>query len=186
MAVTEHAVVIAGGGPTGLMLAAELALAGVDVVIVETARQPGPRRLAGGWPARRGRIEVLDQRGIADRFLAEGHGDAGPGLRLDPARHRRLSRRGTTTGSRSGRTDFERILAAWVDELGVPIAPRAGGDRVRAGRRRRRRRARPTASRCERPTSSGATAGAAWSGRPPASSSPAGIRRSAGSSPRSR
>jgi 3-(3-hydroxy-phenyl)propionate hydroxylase len=30
--VTEHAVVIAGGGPTGLMLAGELALAGVDVV----------------------------------------------------------------------------------------------------------------------------------------------------------
>ena len=35
MRMTEHAVVIAGGGPTGLMLAGELALAGVDVVIVE-------------------------------------------------------------------------------------------------------------------------------------------------------
>ncbi|MFI5393598.1 MAG: FAD-dependent monooxygenase, partial [Myxococcota bacterium] len=33
--MTEHAVVIAGGGPTGLMLAGELALAEVDVVIVE-------------------------------------------------------------------------------------------------------------------------------------------------------
>ena len=69
--MSEHAVVIAGGGPTGLMLAGELALAGVDVVIVE--RRPnqdltGSR--AGGLHSRT--IEVLDQRGIADRFLAEG------------------------------------------------------------------------------------------------------------------
>jgi len=42
--MTEHAVVIAGGGPTGLMLAGELALAGVDVVIVE--RRPN-QDLAG-------------------------------------------------------------------------------------------------------------------------------------------
>ena len=33
--MTGHAVVIAGGGPTGLMLAGELALAGIDVVVVE-------------------------------------------------------------------------------------------------------------------------------------------------------
>src|SRR5215467_9404484 len=69
--MTNHSVVIAGGGPTGLMLAGELALAGVDVVIVE--RRPnqdldGSR--AGGLHSRS--IEVLDQRGIADRFLAEG------------------------------------------------------------------------------------------------------------------
>src|ERR687898_500728 len=67
----EHAVVIAGGGPTGLMLAAELALAGVDVAIVERRAShdlAGSR--AGGLHART--IEVLDQRGIADRFLAEG------------------------------------------------------------------------------------------------------------------
>src|SRR5688572_7070350 len=69
--MTEHAVVIAGGGPTGLMLAAELALAGVDVAIVE--RRPdqdlvGSR--AGGLHART--IEVLDQRGVADRFVSQG------------------------------------------------------------------------------------------------------------------
>ena len=68
---TEHAVVIAGGGPAGMMLAAELALAKVDVVVVE--RRPdhelaGSR--AGGIHSRT--IEVLDQRGVADRFLAEG------------------------------------------------------------------------------------------------------------------
>jgi 3-(3-hydroxy-phenyl)propionate hydroxylase len=69
--MTEHAVVIAGGGPTGLMLAGELALAGVDVAIVERrASQNLPGSRAGGLHSRT--IEVLDQRGIADRFLSEG------------------------------------------------------------------------------------------------------------------
>ena len=40
MVPTEHAVVVAGGGPTGMMLAAELALAGVDAVIVERRKEP--------------------------------------------------------------------------------------------------------------------------------------------------
>src|SRR5262249_58597908 len=69
--MTEHAVVIAGGGPTGMMLAAELALARVDVAILERRASPdldGSR--AGGLHSRT--IEVLDQRGVADRFLAEG------------------------------------------------------------------------------------------------------------------
>ncbi|MGZ6140753.1 MAG: FAD-dependent monooxygenase, partial [Myxococcaceae bacterium] len=69
--MTGHAVVIGGGGPTGLMLAGELALAGVDVAIVE--RRAG-RDLIGsradGLHSRT--IEVLDQRGIADRFLSQG------------------------------------------------------------------------------------------------------------------
>jgi hypothetical protein len=67
----EHAVVIAGGGPTGMMLAGELALAGVDAAIVERRASPDlPGSRAGGLHSRT--IEVLDQRGIADRFLAEG------------------------------------------------------------------------------------------------------------------
>jgi 2-polyprenyl-6-methoxyphenol hydroxylase-like FAD-dependent oxidoreductase len=69
--VAEHAVVIAGGGPTGLMLAGELSLSRVDVAIVErreTQDLDGSR--AGGLHART--IEVLDQRGIADRFLSQG------------------------------------------------------------------------------------------------------------------
>src|SRR6186713_1573552 len=68
---SKHAVVIAGGGPTGLMLAGELALAQVDVAIVErreTQDLPGSR--AGGLLARA--IEVLDQRGIAERFISQG------------------------------------------------------------------------------------------------------------------
>src|SRR5216117_4166755 len=71
MAMTEHAVVIVGGGPTGLMLAGELALARVDVAIVE--RRAGQYLIgsrAGGLHSRT--IEVLDQRGIADRFLSQG------------------------------------------------------------------------------------------------------------------
>src|SRR6476620_982540 len=69
--MTEHAVVICGGGPTGLMLAAELALARVDVAIVERrVNQDLAGTRAGGLHSRT--IEVLDQRGVADRFLSQG------------------------------------------------------------------------------------------------------------------
>src|SRR4051794_33946544 len=82
-AMTTHAVVIAGGGPTGLMLAGELALAGVDVVVVE--RRPN-QELSGaralGISSRT--IEVLDQRGIADRFLSAGPAAPGPGFARHP------------------------------------------------------------------------------------------------------
>ena len=63
--------VIAGAGPTGLMLAGELALAGVDVAVVERrAGQELDGARARGLHSRT--IEVLDQRGIADRFVADG------------------------------------------------------------------------------------------------------------------
>ena len=82
--MTEHAVVIAGGGPTGLMLAGELALAGIDVVIVERrASQELDGSRAGGLHPRT--IEVLDQRGIADRFLVGGTGPSGS--RASPGSH---------------------------------------------------------------------------------------------------
>jgi 2-polyprenyl-6-methoxyphenol hydroxylase-like FAD-dependent oxidoreductase len=118
--MTEHAVVIAGGGPTGLMLAGELALTGVDVLIVERrANQDFPGTRARGLHSRT--IEVLDQRGIADRFLAEGQPmqiQSFAGVRLDlsdfPTRH--------AYGLALLQNHFERILAAWVGELGVPIA----------------------------------------------------------------
>jgi 3-(3-hydroxy-phenyl)propionate hydroxylase len=117
--MTEHAVVIAGGGPTGLMLAGELALAGIDVVTVERrASQDVDGSRAGGLHSRT--IEVLDQRGIADRFLAEGQamqtqGFAGIPLDISdfPTRH--------NYGLALWQSDFERILAAWVSELAVPI-----------------------------------------------------------------
>jgi 3-(3-hydroxy-phenyl)propionate hydroxylase len=119
VATTGHAVVIGGGGPTGLMLAGELALAGVDVAIVErraTQELVGSR--AGGLHART--IEVLDQRGIADRFLSQGRAAQVAGfawISLDisdvPTRH--------PHGLALSQNHIERILAGWVDELGVPI-----------------------------------------------------------------
>jgi 2-polyprenyl-6-methoxyphenol hydroxylase-like FAD-dependent oxidoreductase len=119
VAMTEHAVAIAGGGPTGMMLAAELALAKVDVVLVE--RRPnnvlaGSR--AGGIHSRT--IEVLDQRGVADRFLAEG-------------RAAQVATLGTTVLDMSDfptrhpyslgiwQNHVERIMAAWIAELPVRI-----------------------------------------------------------------
>jgi 2-polyprenyl-6-methoxyphenol hydroxylase-like FAD-dependent oxidoreductase len=117
--VTAHAVVIAGGGPTGLMLAGELALAGIDVVIVERrASQDLAGSRAGGLHSRS--IEVLDQRGIADRFLSEGQthpfaGYAGTFLDISdfPTRHNYILA--------LWQNHIERILAGWVGELGVPI-----------------------------------------------------------------
>src|SRR5262249_13461344 len=119
VALTEHAVVIAGAGPTGLMLAGELALASVDVAIVE--RRAGESRTgsgARGLPLRT--IAMADQRGIADRFLAEGHVAQVAGfahIKLDmsdfPTRH--------PYGLGLWQGHFERILAGWIGELAVPI-----------------------------------------------------------------
>src|SRR6266496_2512821 len=117
--MTEHAVAIAGGGPTGLMLAGELALAGVDVAIVERrASQDLVGSRAGGLHART--IAALDQRGIADRFLSQGQvaqvaGFAGVPLDIRdfPTRH--------NYGLALWQDHIERILAGWVGELAVPI-----------------------------------------------------------------
>jgi 3-(3-hydroxy-phenyl)propionate hydroxylase len=123
-AMTEHAVVIAGGGPAGMMLAAELALAKVDVAIVE--RRPDHELAdsrAGGFHSRT--IEVLDQRGVADRFLAEGQAA-------------QVATFGTTVMDMSDfptrhpyslgifQNKIERIMAAWIAELPVHII--YGGD----------------------------------------------------------
>ncbi len=117
--MTGHAVVIAGGGPTGQMLAGELALAGVDVAIVERRPSQDLTGLrSGGLHSRT--IEVFDQRGIADRFLSQGQVAqvaAFAGIRLDigdfPTRH--------NYGLALWQTHIERILAGWIAELAVPI-----------------------------------------------------------------
>ncbi len=171
--MTEHAVVIAGGGPTGLMLAGELALAGVDVAIVERrANQDLPGSRAGGLHSRT--IEVLDQRGIADRFLSEGQVAQVAGfasVRLDisdfPTRH--------NYGLGLWQNHIERILAGWVGELPVTIyrgSEVTGFAQVEPASTS----SWPTAGRCGPSTSSGATVDAVWSGRQPASSSPVGMR----------
>jgi len=116
---TGHEIVIAGGGPTGLMLAGELALVGVDVAIVERRESQDLDGLrAGGLHART--IEVLDQRGIADRFVSQGQK-----IRSAPFAHTTLD-----IGDQPTRHNyflalwqarFEQILAGWIAELAVPI-----------------------------------------------------------------
>jgi 3-(3-hydroxy-phenyl)propionate hydroxylase len=118
-AIIEHAVAIAGGGPTGLMLAGELALAGVDVAIVERRESQDLAGLrTGGLYSRT--TEVLDQRGIADRFVSQGQvfrRAPFAGITLDisdlPSRHNDYLA--------LWQTRFESILADRVGELGVPI-----------------------------------------------------------------
>jgi 3-(3-hydroxy-phenyl)propionate hydroxylase len=117
---SEHQVVVVGGGPAGMMLAAELKLANVDVVVLErreTQDLESPR--SRGLHART--IEILDQRGIADRFLAEGtpmQVQSFAGIPLDisdfPTRHNH--------GLALLQSRFERIMAAWLAELGVDTA----------------------------------------------------------------
>jgi len=117
--MTEHSVVIAGGGPTGLMLAGELSLAGVDVVIVE--RRTGQERVgsrASGLHIRT--IEVFDQRGIADRFVSEGQKHPALSFNLIPLDITDLpTRHNYVLGL--WQNHIERILGGWVDELKVPI-----------------------------------------------------------------
>ena len=113
--MTDRAVVIAGGGPTGMALGAELTLAGVDVLVVERrASREFEGSRAGGLHART--IEVFDQRGIAERFLPEGRVmqiQAFAGVPLDisdfPTRH--------AYGLALAQQETERILGGWVDEL---------------------------------------------------------------------
>jgi 2-polyprenyl-6-methoxyphenol hydroxylase-like FAD-dependent oxidoreductase len=119
MIMRDADVLIAGAGPTGLMLAGELALAGIRVAMVERrASQDLAGSRAGGLHART--IEVLDQRGIADRFLAEGQvaqvaGFAGTRLDISdfPTRHPYVLG--------LWQNHIERILAGWVAELAVTI-----------------------------------------------------------------
>ena len=112
-------VTIVGAGPTGLMLAGELALAGVQVVVLERRVTPdlvGTR--ARGFHSRT--IELFDQRGIADRFLAQGktfQAMSFAGTALDVAAL--PSRHPYTLGISQGQV--EQVLRGWVVELGVSV-----------------------------------------------------------------
>ena len=148
MGSEEHAVVVVGGGPTGMMLAAELSLAGVDAVVVERRERPlleGSR--AGGLQART--LEVLDQRGVGERFVSQGqpaqviHFPAPLDISDFPTRR--------PYGLALWQNRIEEILAGWVAELGAPVrrgcevtgvAQDAGGvDVALAAASRARRRA---------------------------------------------
>jgi 2-polyprenyl-6-methoxyphenol hydroxylase-like FAD-dependent oxidoreductase len=115
----EHQVVVAGGGPTGLMLAGELAIAGVNVAVVDrrTNQEVDGSRASGLHPRA---IELLDQRGIADRFLVQGtkhYAVAFVGAILD-ARDRPTRHNYTLALSQE---KIERGLADWIDELAVKV-----------------------------------------------------------------
>ncbi|WP_284352344.1 FAD-dependent monooxygenase [Roseisolibacter agri] len=117
--MTGHPVVIAGGGPTGLTLAAELALGGVDVAIVERrASQALDGSRAGGLHART--IEVFDMRGVADRFLSQGQTAQIVRLHMIPLDMSDFPTR-HPYGLALWQAHIERILADWVAELGVPM-----------------------------------------------------------------
>jgi 2-polyprenyl-6-methoxyphenol hydroxylase-like FAD-dependent oxidoreductase len=72
MRMEEHVfdVIVSGGGPTGMMLAAELRLHGVEVLVLERDAEPNPAVRSLGLQPRS--IEIMDQRGLLDRFLAAG------------------------------------------------------------------------------------------------------------------
>jgi 2-polyprenyl-6-methoxyphenol hydroxylase-like FAD-dependent oxidoreductase len=119
MTTTEHQVIIAGGGPTGLMLAAELALGGVNVAIVEKRpNQDVEGSRASGLHPRA--LELLDQRGVVDKFLRQGtkhYAVALAGTTLDASD--RPSRHNYTLGLWQER--IERGLAEWMTELAVTL-----------------------------------------------------------------
>ena len=113
-------VIVVGGGPTGLMLASELRLQGVHVLVLERETQPTPYVRALGLHVRS--IEVMDQRGLLERFLAHGRqhplggffaGIAGPAPeRLDTAHGYVLGIPQTTT---------DRLLTEHALEQGAEI-----------------------------------------------------------------
>src|ERR1700686_1709308 len=117
MTMRDADVLVAGAGPTGLMLAGELGLAGVDVAIVERrASQALAGSRAGGLHSRT--IEILDQRGIADRFLSEGQVAQVAGFSLIPLNISDFPTR-HNYGLALWQNHIERILAEWVGELAV-------------------------------------------------------------------
>ncbi|MGW5111348.1 rifampin monooxygenase [Nocardia sp. NPDC004123] len=113
-------VIIAGAGPTGLMLAAELRLHGVEVLVLD--RDPEPTKVVRAMGMHARTVEVLDQRGVADRFLALGkqHDPSAFFAGIVPARPVRLD---TTFPFVLGLLQpiTDRLLAERAVELGVEI-----------------------------------------------------------------
>ncbi|WP_067502330.1 rifampin monooxygenase [Actinoplanes sp. TFC3] len=113
-------VIVAGGGPTGMMLAAELRLHGVRVVVLEKDAEPPAFVRAMGLHARS--IEVMDQRGLLDRFVALGqkHPLGGFFAAIPKPMPERLD---TTHPYALGipQTVIDRLLAEHAAELGAEI-----------------------------------------------------------------
>lgn len=114
-------VMVAGAGPAGLMLAAELALAGVEVTVVD--RLPRRSPFCRGFTLNARSLELLDRRGIADRFLAEGP-TVPYGMFADPSRPLDLTTMDTDHPYVLGiaQTRVEELLEQWLAELGVAVS----------------------------------------------------------------
>jgi len=113
-------VIVAGGGPTGLMLAGELRLHGVHVLVLERDAQPARIVRSLGLHVRS--IEVLDQRGLLERFLALGtqHPTGGFFAGISkPAPNRLDTAHPYTLGIPQTITD--RLLAEHAVEVGAEI-----------------------------------------------------------------
>ena len=115
----EYQVVVVGAGPTGMMLAAELTLVGIDVVVLER-RETFSLESARSKGLHARTLEVLDQRGVVERFLEAGTAaqvQGFGGIRLDiidfPTRYNH--------GLALPQSQFEPLLAEWLDELDVRI-----------------------------------------------------------------
>lgn len=117
--MSEHAVIIIGAGPTGMMLAAELTLARVDVAIVERRTSPELVGTRGGGLHSRA-IEIFDMRGVADRFLSQGQIAQIVGFHMTPLDISDFPTR-HNYGLALWQNKIERILAEWIAELGVKI-----------------------------------------------------------------
>lgn len=117
--VAEHEVVVVGGGPTGLMLAGELALAGIDVAVVEKrlSQTVEGSRASGLHPRS---LEVLDQRGIVEGFVSQGqkhHVVVFAGSLINASD--RPTRHNYTLGL--WQEKIEQELLKWVTKQNVPV-----------------------------------------------------------------
>ncbi|RZQ64161.1 FAD-dependent monooxygenase [Amycolatopsis suaedae] len=113
-------VLVAGAGPAGLLVAAELALAGVGVRVVD--RLPARSAFCRGFTLNARSLELLDRRGLAGRFLAEGP-TVPFTMFADPSRPLDLTTLASDHPYVLGipQTRTEELLEQWLAELGVPV-----------------------------------------------------------------